>query len=284
MRSSAILLAILLSAAAVGAPADVSLGPYHAVIDTNAIGTDVFHLYRSGELVRQADDVVRLWMTSPEPGTDVNADGVPDLVLHGWSGGAHCCHTAWVFSLGDECELLAEVAGEHSEVEIRQADDDPALELVVRDWALAYWPFDFAGSASVEVVLDWDGRTLRPSAALTAAAIDLPAGPMADSIADLNAALDATLDATLDAMARQFAADPSWADTGYDAICGIFATALRLVYAGQPNRAASFIANAWGGDRAALTRLTMEFGRRLAGSRYLAVLERQREMEGLGAR
>ncbi len=265
MRIAAIMLAILLPAAAAAAPVGVSIGPYHAVIDTSAAGTDVFHLYRSGELVRRIDDFIRLWMDPPPlaPGTDVNADGVPDLVLTGWSGGAHCCFVTWVFSLGEECEVLAEIAGEHTEAAIRQADDDPALEFVVRDWALAYWPFDFAGSSSVEVVLDWQGGALQPSAPLTAAAVKLPAD--------------------LDAQARQYAADPSWTGKAYDPICGLFATAQRLVYAGKADRAASFIADAWGGDRASLARLTMEFGRRLAGSRYLAAIERQRETAVQGA-
>lgn len=262
MRIVTFLLAILLPAAAAAGPVDVSIGSYHAVIDTSAVGTDVFRLYRSDELVRQEDGLVRLWI--PAPGTDVNADGVPDLVLSGWSGGAHCCFVTWVFSLGEEFEVLAELGGEHVEAEIRQADDDPALEFAVRDWALAYWPFDFAGSPSVEVILDWQGGALQPSAPLTAAAIELPAD--------------------LDALARRYAADPSWSDKAYDPICGLFATALNLVYAGQAERAAMFIADAWGGDRARLVRLAMEFGRRLEGSRYLGEIERQRRADGVGAR
>lgn len=262
------MLAILLvPAAAAGAPVDVSIGAYHAVIDTSAAGTDVFRLYRTGQPIHRVDDFVRLWIPAAEPGTDINADGVPDLVLTGWSGGAHCCFTTWVFSLGGEFAVLAEIVGEHAEAEIRQADDDPALEFAVRDWVLAHWPFDFAGSPSVDVVLDWNGNALQPSARLTAVAIDLPA--------------DA---GELDDLARQYAADPNWSDKAHDPICGLFATAMRLVYAGQPERAATFIAEAWGGDRAALARLTMEFGRRLAGSRYLGAIERQHEMERHGAR
>lgn len=267
MRIAAIMLAILLLPAAAAAdPVDVAIGPYHAVIDTSAAGTDVFRLYRSDELVRQEDDFIRLWFSSPAPapGADVNADGVPDLVLTGWSGGAHCCFVTWVFSLGEEFEVLAEIVGEHEEAGIRQADDDPALEFAVRDWALAYWPFGFAGSPTVEVILDWQDQALHPSAPLTTAAVELPAD--------------------LDALARQFAADPSWTDRAYDPICGLFATALKLVYVGEPDRAAAFIADAWGGDRAALARLTLEFGRRLGGSRYLGAIERQREAGAGGAR
>jgi hypothetical protein len=266
VRIAAIVLTILLPATAAAAPVDVSIGSYHAVIDTSAAGTDIFRLYRSDELVRQEDGLVRLWLGPPAqaPGTDVNADGVPDLVLSGWSGGAHCCFVTWVFSLGEEFAVLAEIIGDHAEAEIRQADADPALEFAVSDWALAYWPFDFAGSPSVEVILDWQGRVLQPSAPLTLAALELPSDP--------------------DALARRYAADAAWSDQAYDPICGLFATALNLVYAGQADRAAMFIADAWGGDRSRLVRLTMEFGRRLEGSRYLGEIERQRRAGSSGAR
>lgn len=270
MRFAATALVLLLPTVLAGAPADLTIGEYRVTIDSS--DTDIFRLYRSGVLVKEIDDFTRLTIGAPLehaspamlPDTDINADGVPDLLLFGWSGGAHCCFVTWVYSLGAELELLAEIVGEHTEVEIRQADDDPALEFAVRDWALAYWPFSFGGSPSVEVVLDWQGMALQPSARLTAEAIRLPDD--------------------LDALARQYATDPSWSDTAYDPICGLFATAQKLVYAGEPDRAAQFIADSWGGDRAAMVRMSVEFGRRLAGSRYLGIIERQRGAAGNGTR
>jgi hypothetical protein len=37
---------------------------------------------------------------------DVNGDGIPDLVLEGFSGGLHCCWTYYVISLGPKPSLL----------------------------------------------------------------------------------------------------------------------------------------------------------------------------------
>ncbi len=39
---------------------------------------------------------------------DVNGDGSPDIVLEGYSGGAHCCWTYYIVSLGPEPGLLFE--------------------------------------------------------------------------------------------------------------------------------------------------------------------------------
>jgi len=52
------------------------------------------------------DWVVVIWKGS---GKDVNHDGNPDLILLGYSGGAHCCYRYQVVSLGSRIEVLPEV-------------------------------------------------------------------------------------------------------------------------------------------------------------------------------
>ena len=39
-------------------------------------------------------------------GDDVNGDGIPDVVLQAYSGGAHCCWTYYVISLGSKPGLI----------------------------------------------------------------------------------------------------------------------------------------------------------------------------------
>lgn len=102
-----------------------------------------------------------------EPGTDVNADGIPDVTLWDWSGGAHCCFTTIVLSLGDRVDSLVTIATGNSGGRFVNLDEDPALEFETAEDGFSYWPGSFAGSPHPRVVLDWNGRSLEASCALT---------------------------------------------------------------------------------------------------------------------
>ena len=85
---------------------------------------------------------------------DLTGDGVPELVLADWSGGAHCCFTYYVFTLGEQFAVLDTIPLEHSDnARFEDLDGDGALELRTRDWTFAYWNTSFMGSPSPEVVL-----------------------------------------------------------------------------------------------------------------------------------
>jgi hypothetical protein len=42
-------------------------------------------------------------------GSDLNGDGQPDAVFENFDGGAHCCWTYWIVSLGDHPGLIREI-------------------------------------------------------------------------------------------------------------------------------------------------------------------------------
>ncbi|HEU0077796.1 MAG TPA: hypothetical protein VFQ76_09135 [Longimicrobiaceae bacterium] len=85
---------------------------------------------------------------------DLTGDGAPELVLADWSGGAHCCFTYYVFTLGPRFAVLDTIPLEHSDdARFQDLDGDGALELRTRDWTFAYWNTSFMGSPSPEVVL-----------------------------------------------------------------------------------------------------------------------------------
>ncbi|HKY95156.1 MAG TPA: hypothetical protein VJL84_07605 [Kiloniellales bacterium] len=89
-------------------------------------------------------------------GLDVDAtgDGRPDFVLQSYSGGAHCCYYTLVLEREPELAVLAEFDGANSPASLKNADDDLALEVHLRDWTFAYWKTSFDQSPAPEVILD----------------------------------------------------------------------------------------------------------------------------------
>ncbi len=117
--------------------------------------------YRSGKRIRSdcADRGFVDILSFPPPGTDINGDGVPDVIVGYFSGGAHCCSEYAVFSLGKKLKLLDVLNGEHSNFEFKDLDNDGKYEATGRDWTFAYWGTSFAGSPAPEVILRWkNGR------------------------------------------------------------------------------------------------------------------------------
>jgi hypothetical protein len=65
----------------------------------------------NGKKIFQVSD----WgMAFPVLGMDVNGDGVPDVVVETYSGGAHCCWTYYVVSLGKYPGLVLKFENDRS--------------------------------------------------------------------------------------------------------------------------------------------------------------------------
>jgi hypothetical protein len=94
-------------------------------------------------------------VTSPAPGTDINGDGLPELIVQYNSGGAHCCYNYTIFSLGNKLERIDALNGEHSYFNFRDLDGDGKYEAIGRDWTFAYWSSSFADSPAPEIILRW---------------------------------------------------------------------------------------------------------------------------------
>ena len=128
-------------------------------------------IVRGGVVLHRIDDVVTigcsgLWMPARNEGEepllhsidqDVTGNGIPDLVVREYSGGAHCCTTTYIFELAKDHFVAFEPIDQgHStgRESFVQADDDPALEIRTCDWRFAYWKMSFAESPVPDVLLD----------------------------------------------------------------------------------------------------------------------------------
>ncbi|HEY3847733.1 MAG TPA: hypothetical protein VGL95_11525 [Acetobacteraceae bacterium] len=45
----------------------------------------------------------------PAPGMDFSGEGVPELLISEWSGGAHCCYTFHLFRLGENFSKIQDI-------------------------------------------------------------------------------------------------------------------------------------------------------------------------------
>ena len=98
--------------------------------------------------------------------TDVTGDGVPDVVLATWSGGAHCCFGMIVCEFAPKFRVHTIQFDDDGAAEWIQADQDPAFEINTRDWTFAYWETSFGESPAPAMILKYDGSDWKPCAAL----------------------------------------------------------------------------------------------------------------------
>jgi len=189
-----------------------------------------------------------------EPGTDVNADGIPDVTLWDWSGGAHCCFTTIVLSLGTRVDSLVTIATGNSGGRFVNLDEDPQLEFETAEDGFAYWPGSFAGSPHPRVVLDWEGRRLVASCALT---------------------FQPVTDDSMRELADRLRKEIDWSDDQLSVSAAQLFTAMAdLQYAGHPDRAIALYRELRPENRAGdLDALLVEYGSVLGRSPYWTALE-----------
>jgi hypothetical protein len=149
-------------------------------------------------------------------GTDINADGFPDLVVSAWSGGAHCCYSSGVYSVGESVKaILVLETGNCGPGELEDLDGNGTREFITCDdqWAYAYC--SFADSPLPRVIYSYD-----PSRGMYV--VDTPrfAGRYRDQLAE---ALDE---------AQTWLSESGGRDQGLDK-CRLLRPVLGLMYSGR---------------------------------------------------
>jgi hypothetical protein len=89
-------------------------------------------------------------------GRDMTGDSIPELVVTLWSGGAHCCYSTTVYSVGDEMKTILAHAGGNCQGSFEDYDGDGSLEFATCDDRWAYVHCDFASSPMPPVVFAYD--------------------------------------------------------------------------------------------------------------------------------
>lgn len=90
---------------------------------------------------------------------DLTGDGVPEVILAQFSGGAHCCFVHSVYSLTAPPRLLLRANSAHTEeLGTAQLDARGPLELIGNDWRFAYaYGLSFAESPALPLVYAYRG-------------------------------------------------------------------------------------------------------------------------------
>lgn len=105
--------------------------------------------FESLKSVAEGEEPVRI--------ADINADGYPEVLLMGWSGGAHAAYTYWLWSLRPTPTCLMELPLGNGQLQIQDLDEDGIPEVIVFDDTFAYWRTCFAESPMPKIIYRWNG-------------------------------------------------------------------------------------------------------------------------------
>lgn len=112
-----------------------------------------------GNVIFHADDAgMRI---NEITGKDLNGDGQPDAVFEGYSGGAHCCWTYWIISLGEWPGLIKRIENERP-ADFKDIDNDGRIEIWTGDGAFDYFDcLSHAATPFPDVIFRLEGRALK---------------------------------------------------------------------------------------------------------------------------
>lgn len=81
------------------------------------------------------------------------------LIVSKWTGGMHCCFSMFIFELGHDFKVVANIDGGNFQPLLKDLNGDGIPEVEITDDFLAYQFSSFAYSATAEVVLEYRNGT-----------------------------------------------------------------------------------------------------------------------------
>jgi len=138
-----------------------------------SIGYDnVATISRAGLEMARVEMVANL---GEETGSDLTGEGHPDVVIHVFTGGAHCCFSTIVYDLGPKLIKVLETPLSNCDGSFQDLDGDGVAEHITCDDLFAYVYCSYAGSPAAQVVLQYDpGRGYVPASPRFADLYDEP--------------------------------------------------------------------------------------------------------------
>ncbi|MCA1625106.1 MAG: hypothetical protein LC768_04650 [Acidobacteria bacterium] len=94
---------------------------------------------------------------------DKTGDGVPDVMIDYYSGGAHCCFETYFINLGETVETVESIGTGHVGMTVSGKNPKGGLLFETADNGYAYWLGGFAGSPFPDVILEFRKGKLQPN-------------------------------------------------------------------------------------------------------------------------
>jgi len=182
---------------------------------------------------------------------DKTGDGVPDVMIDYFSGGAHCCFSTYFINLGPIPEIVEVIHTEHAGLAVSGTNPKGGLRFKTSENTFAYWNIFFAGSPMPSVFLEFSNGKLTPNFDL------LRKAP--PSLSTLKAKARA---------ARLKINDNQYSEVGMDFVEAFWGEMLDLIYTGNEDLAWQYFDLVWPSGKTGKERFLTDFKKQLAESYY----------------
>ncbi len=182
---------------------------------------------------------------------DKTGDGIPDVMISYYSGGAHCCSSTYFVNLGERVEVAEVINTDNAYLTAIGKNPKGGLRFITNENAFAYWNMSYAGSPMPEVILEFKNGELRPNFAL----MKKPAPTMAKLKAKARAA------------SRKIS-DKPYTEMGMDFEEAFWGEMLDLIYTGHEKLAWQYFDMVWPAKKPGKEKFKADFDQALAESYY----------------